>query len=123
MERKKRNKKKFGWNKGKCNRCSEPTAQRSNGYFKQYCNEHESAERKLRRYNLTWEELDALMETDFCECCGELMEGSNKCIDHDHYTKKIRGVICSRCNRALGFSGDTVEGVHKLLIYLNKHYG
>jgi hypothetical protein len=38
-----------------------------------------------------------------CAICGiELTRDRRPCIDHDHVTKKVRGLICSKCNNNLG---------------------
>lgn len=42
------------------------------------------------------------------------------CADHDHKTGKFRGVLCQRCNHALGLVGDSVELLKKLIKYLEK---
>lgn len=41
-------------------------------------------------------------------------------VDHDHTTGKIRGLLCNDCNTGLGKLGDTVEGIKRLLAYLEK---
>lgn len=41
-------------------------------------------------------------------------------LDHDHTTNKIRGLLCSKCNRALGALGDTPESIQLVLAYLEK---
>ena len=102
--------------------CDNHTALRANGYYRSYCPEHESDERKLRRYNLSWDELDTLLAIEECQSCGTEISGKSKCIDHDHYTNEIRGIICSSCNRALGFIGDDLNGARNLYEYLKKHY-
>ena len=42
------------------------------------------------------------------------------CIDHDHKTGKIRGLLCHYCNSGLGLLGDTIERVTNTIEYLTK---
>lgn len=61
-----------------------------------------------------------------CDCCkttdpkggrrGRDHRGWN--IDHCHRTMRIRGVLCSNCNRGIGMLGDTLEGVKMAYEYL-----
>ena len=39
-------------------------------------------------------------------------------VDHDHATGKIRGLLCTRCNTALGLLKDSSEKIVALLNYL-----
>ena len=66
-------------------------------------------------YNLTEEEYKALPKA--CEVCGSI---ENLCIDHDHITGKVRGILCSKCNSALGLLGDSKEVILKLASYIEK---
>ena len=66
-------------------------------------------------YNLTEEEYEALPKA--CEVCGST---KNLCIDHNHITGKVRGVLCSRCNSALDLLGDSKEVILKLASYIEK---
>jgi hypothetical protein len=43
---------------------------------------------------------------------------SQPCIDHDHTTNKVRGVICHACNVALGLVRDNKLILQKMLEYL-----
>lgn len=53
-----------------------------------------------------------------CKRGGEKME-----IDHDHDTKKVRGLLCSRCNGALGQFCDDVNLLSEATKYLERHNG
>jgi len=33
------------------------------------------------------------------------------CIDHDHETGLIRGLLCGRCNTGLGLLGDNIKAL------------
>ena len=65
--------------------------------------------------SLTEEEYEALPKA--CEVCGST---ENLCIDHDHITGKVRGVLCLKCNSALGLLGDSKEVILKLASYIEK---
>src|SRR3990167_900401 len=40
--------------------------------------------------------------------CGMCKSPERIVIDHDHQTGRVRGVLCNRCNRALGQLGDSI---------------
>lgn len=42
-------------------------------------------------------------------------------LDHDHITKKFRGILCNRCNVILGFAGDNENILRNAIKYLRKH--
>jgi hypothetical protein len=39
-------------------------------------------------------------------------------MDHDHRTGRLRGVMCLKCNLALGYIDDSAERAQRLAIYL-----
>ncbi len=81
---------------------------------KKYYKPHEYMRRK---FSLTEQEYSELMEVQTCEVCGSDF-GDKKCIDHCHKTEKIRGVLCHKCNTALGLVNDDPRILNKLSQYL-----
>lgn len=79
---------------------------------------------QLRRYNLTLEAFRQLelKQNGVCAICQD-PPGVNPwqkrlCVDHDHETNRIRGLLCDKCNRALGILGDNVEAFERIIKYL-----
>ncbi len=72
---------------------------------------------RARRYKLSLLELDVYLASNGGKCwlCNDRKA---TCIDHDHETKKVRGMLCNRCNTGLGFLGDTVESLEQAIQYL-----
>lgn len=57
-------------------------------------------------YNITREEYNELFNNQEGKCaiCGRHQSEINHrlCVDHDHATQEIRGLLCKRCNTVLG---------------------
>ena len=56
-------------------------------------------------------------KSDLCTCCHgkKILQ-----IDHIHGTTTFRGWVCRNCNTGIGSLGDTLEGVLRAAIYLEK---
>jgi hypothetical protein len=79
-------------------------------------------------YGLTLDEYNQiLIEQEWkCKICGiELIIKGPRVtqphIDHDHKTKKIRGILCSNCNHLLGHGKDNIDIIKKAIIYLERN--
>lgn len=42
-------------------------------------------------------------------------------VDHDHKTHIVRGLLCQKCNAAVGMLDDSVALAQSLIDYLNQH--
>lgn len=96
---------------------------------KRYRAEHPGYERaiKVKRYGITIEEFFQMISDrgDRCDICGEVPDKTLH-IDHDHNCcpgrnscgKCIRGLLCSRCNLALGGFRDDKELLSSAILYL-----
>lgn len=61
----------------------------------------------------------------FCELCGRKKEDFNDrykgnpfCVDHEHGTGQLRGILCMDCNTGLARFNDDVERLKKAIKYL-----
>lgn len=53
-----------------------------------------------------------------CAICNTPLAEGEKCVDHDHATGKVRGILCSLCNVLLGCSDESVSSLAKAILYL-----
>jgi hypothetical protein len=64
-----------------------------------------------RKYKLTMEQYQEMLEAQNsgCAICGTLQSELDRtlAVDHDHLTGKIRGLLCSLCNSAIGSLKDS----------------
>lgn len=78
--------------------------------------------KRIRSYGLTLEEHEALMLDQGGKCW--ICQGDNGlkalCIDHDHKTNNVRGLLCNLCNRAIGLLKDDPELIDKAAAYIRK---
>lgn len=68
------------------------------------------------RYGVTPEDYDRMFaeQGGVCAICGQPETATRRgivrslCVDHDHTTGVVRGLLCSRCNLVLGLVRDSV---------------
>jgi hypothetical protein len=59
-----------------------------------------------------------------CAICNSTLNSSRYtklAVDHDHRTGKVRGLLCTNCNTALGLMKDSVERFESAIQYLKRH--
>jgi len=107
---------------------------RSKAYYKNNPNRQKSDPKHQRKsslkrlYNIQPADYDKLLgqQNGLCAICGQPETRKNRyggiCklhIDHDHKTKKIRGLLCGKCNSALGLFKDNKKLLKKAIKYLD----
>ena len=82
--------------------------------------------RFYKRYGLDLQQYTSLVERSggVCEICSSPQtNGKELCIDHCHETGRVRGLLCTKCNMALGLFNDNVGLLDKAKEYLNEDRG
>ena len=76
-----------------------------------------------RKYGTTIAEYDRMFEEQYgvCAICGEARPDERTLhVDHDHATGSVRGLLCFRCNNALGDLRDDLELFQRAADYLDR---
>lgn len=56
-----------------------------------------------------------------CKICGKLPpKGEYLHVDHNPKTGKVRGLLCKKCNTALGSLDENLTNIARAMIYLEK---
>lgn len=123
---------------GPCVECGGPIGKRS---YRKRCLKcynrlryHENPERQRRvqiknRYGITADEYCELLDTQdgACAICGHIAASTFELgVDHDHSCcpgkrscgKCVRGLLCDRCNRGIGFFRDNPQTLQSAARYL-----
>jgi len=77
--------------------------------------------RHLRKYGLTSSAFSTLLrgQKNRCAICRHKFTMDKKpAVDHDHKTGKVRGLLCTNCNRVLGNAKDDVNVLFTAIQYL-----
>ncbi len=83
----------------------------------------------LDGYGLTADEYNRLLakQKGRCAVCGGSSNSSRAssdlsfCVDHDHITGQVRGLLCGSCNRAIGMLKDDPAIIEAAAQYVRSH--
>jgi hypothetical protein len=77
-----------------------------------------------RKYGITHQEYIAMntAQGEVCAICKSPCTcGRSLAVDHDHGTGKVRGLLCSRCNRGIGLFMESATHLAAAIDYLVKN--
>lgn len=72
--------------------------------------------RRLKRYGLTIQDYLDLLDAQgsACQVCRRTFTRNRPaCVDHDHRTGEVRGLLCSPCNRTIGELHEDAEWLQR----------
>lgn len=76
-------------------------------------------------FGITLAEYLSMLEGQHSQCaiCGKSPSQNKKrlAVDHCHSTNKIRGLLCSACNKAIGLFSDNIRHLQSAIQYLSKY--
>ena len=75
-------------------------------------------------YGITLEDYNQMFadQNGCCDICGIHQSDTEHrfCVDHNHKTGEVRGLLCRTCNAGLGHFADSTENLAKAIIYLQE---
>lgn len=96
------------------------------------CDSKHAVKRSQGKQQWRLKKLYQLTETDYqkaldsqggvCDICKRVPSGQFRLfVDHCHESGKLRGLLCSRCNSALGQLKDSIKNLLSAVEYLKKY--
>jgi len=85
-------------------------------------NHFERKNKDLRyRYGIGLREYSNMIVDQHSKCpiCGNSIDFSNGHVDHCHNTQEVRGVLCPKCNKGIGYLDDNVNNLKQAIKYLD----
>jgi len=106
--------------RGECKQCQ---VKRSQQWRRNNPEKQKISQRKCRiksQFGISLEEYDSLLskQNGKCAICGGHTDGDALAVDHNHKTNEVRGLLCHRCNTAIGLFKDDVSLLQKAIEYL-----
>ncbi len=76
---------------------------------------------RIKSYGISYEDYNSMLEKQNYSCLICRSKPETLHVDHCHKTGKVRGLLCSTCNTALGHAKDDIEILKKMIEYLEVH--
>ncbi len=75
------------------------------------------------RYGIDEKEYERLLvlQHRVCAVCGRAGKTRRLAVDHNHKTKKVRGLLCPKCNWGIGWFREDTRVLRAAADYLDKY--
>lgn len=83
--------------------------------------EYERRLKLLNKYGISeavWDAMYDLQGGRCAICQADFALVTKVCVDHDHTTGRVRGLLCNVCNQGLGYFADDVARLARAMEYL-----
>lgn len=73
------------------------------------------------KYGISLKDYDQMLEAQNgkCKICGTKKNGNKRFfVDHDHESRKVRGLLCTKCNTLIGCADDNISILLNSIKYL-----
>lgn len=79
------------------------------------------AQYRLKQYGIEHHEFASLVtrQAGLCAICELKMKPGHTCVDHDHLTGEVRGLLCRTCNIGIGHLRDSPTLITSALEYVS----
>ncbi|HLX52361.1 MAG TPA: endonuclease VII domain-containing protein, partial [Aquella sp.] len=105
----------------------EEVKRKNNEFRLKYPNKVKSYKLK-QSYGISLKEYNSLKkaQNNLCAICNKRPETRvtkkyRLCVDHNHATGKVRGLLCFGCNSALGYVNENKDIIKNMIKYLDLH--
>jgi len=103
---------------------NEKNKERAKEYYKK--NKEKRKEYNLKKYyNITAAQFNQMLinQNYSCDICNTpLLLKKDSYVDHDHETKKVRGLLCINCNFGISHVKENIVTIQKAINYINSNY-
>lgn len=117
-----KNRERYGYKKRKVKIKHSKESQKSNRKKQNITNKNNYLK---RTYGISLEDYNYLfnLQEGKCSICGTHQSelGGPLVVDHCHAKDSVRGLLCNKCNLALGLLGDDIQGINRAKEYLENN--
>jgi len=88
------------------------------------CKACHSLHTRKRAYGMKWGDFEIMIKAQKYKCAickSKFQSDTDACVDHDHKTNKVRGLLCNNCNNGLGRFMDNIKYLEAAISYLKTH--